>query len=77
MTVAKTYGLTQATIIAGRLQSEGVPARAWQEGAGQATGLIIGKLGTGHVVVPAAFEQKALEILAETPDEGNWDEEEE
>ncbi|MCA9875855.1 MAG: DUF2007 domain-containing protein [Anaerolineales bacterium] len=76
VTVAQTFGITQATIIVGRLRAEGVPARAWQEGAGQATGLIIGELGAGHVVVPEAFEAQALEILAEAPDESLWDEEE-
>lgn len=76
VTVAHTFGIVQATIIVGRLRAEGVPARAWQEGAGQATGLIVGKLGAGHVVVPEAFEEQALEILADTWDETSWDEEE-
>ena len=77
VTVAHTFGITQATIIVGRLRAEGVPARSWQEGAGQATGLIVGKLGAGHVVVPDAFEEQALEILADTLDGDGWDEEEE
>lgn len=76
VTVAHTFGIMQATIIVGRLRAEGIPARAWQEGAGQATGLIVGKLGTGHVVVPEAFEAQALTILAVTPDEIGWEEEE-
>jgi hypothetical protein len=77
VTVAETFGITQATIVAGRLRAEGIPARAWQEGAGQATGLIIGKLGTGHVMVPTEFETQALEILADVDDvDEDWDEEE-
>lgn len=64
-TVVKTSGLTQAVIIAGRLQAEGIPARAWQEGAGQAIGLMVGILGTGHVAVPDSFAEKARKILAE------------
>jgi len=76
VTVAQTYGITQAMIIVGRLRAEGIPARAWQEGAGQATGLIVGKLGTGHVVVPELFEDQAREILADTLDDDIWDEEE-
>ena len=63
--VAQTFGLTQAQILAGRLQSEGIPAYAWQEGAGQATGLVIGLLGAGHVMVPEEFEDRALEILSD------------
>jgi hypothetical protein len=61
--VAKTPGITVAEIIAGRLQSEGIPARAWQEGAGEALGLIVGLLGTGHVVVPEEYAERARAIL--------------
>jgi hypothetical protein len=63
--VAQTFGLTQAQIIAGRLQAENIPAYAWQEGAGQATGLVVGLLGAGHVMVPEEFEERALEILSD------------
>ena len=65
--VATASGITAAQIIVGRLQSEGIPARAWQEGAGQATGLVVGLLGTAHVLVPEDFADSAREIL----DEGN------
>jgi hypothetical protein len=61
--VATTAGITQAQIIAGRLQSEGIPARAWQESVGQTTGLVVGPLGMGHVLVPEEFVDRALEIL--------------
>jgi len=63
--VATTSGLTAAQILAGRLQAEGIPAHAWQESAGQATGLIVGLLGTGHVIVPEAYAAEAREILAD------------
>ena len=62
--VTETAGLTTAEIIVGRLQAEGIPARAWQEGAGQAFGLTVGLLGTGYVLVPEPFLDKAKEILA-------------
>jgi hypothetical protein len=62
--VEQTSGITVAEIIAGRLQSEGIPARAWQEGAGEALGLIVGLLGTGHVVVPEEYAEQARAILA-------------
>lgn len=74
--VARTAGLTPATIMAGRLQSEGIPARAWQEGAGRALGLTVGILGTGFVAVPEDFVEKAQEILADES-QIDWDEEEE
>ena len=67
--VAKMAGLVPAQIVADRLNSEGIPARAWQEGAGQAIGLTVGLLGTGYVVVPAENVDDALRILAESEDE--------
>ena len=63
--VETTPGITVAEIIVGRLQSEGIPARAWQEGAGEALGLLVGLLGTGHVVVPEEYAEQARAILAE------------
>lgn len=68
-TVAKESGLASAQIIANRLVTEGIPARAWQEGAGQAFGLTIGYLGTGYVVVPEEYVEEALSILATPADE--------
>jgi hypothetical protein len=67
--VTKTAGITPATIIAGRLQAEGIPARAWQEGAGQAYGLTVGLLGTGYVMVPESFLEEARQILESSIDE--------
>ena len=62
--VEQTAGITPAEIIAGRLQSEGIPARAWQEGAGEALGLMVGLLGMGHVAVPEEYAAQARAILA-------------
>ena len=67
--VATTSGITAAQILAGRLQSEGIPARAWQESAGQATGLVVGLLGMGHVVVPEEYVDQALDILDDVDDD--------
>jgi len=67
--VAKESGLASAQIIANRLVVEGIPARAWQEGAGQTFGLTIGLLGTGYVVVPEEFVEEALSILATPADD--------
>ncbi|UCG26173.1 MAG: DUF2007 domain-containing protein [Chloroflexota bacterium] len=63
--VTKTAGLAPAEIIAQRLQSEGIPARAWQEGAGQAFGLTVGLLGNGYVVVPESYLDQAKAVLEE------------
>ena len=74
--VSKEAGLAPAQIIAGRLQAEGIPARAWQEGAGQAFGLTVGLLGSGYVEVPEAYVEEARAILADS-DTYDLDEEEE
>lgn len=71
--VAKAPGFAAATIVAGRLQAEGVPTRVWQEGAGQAIGLTIGILGTGFVAVPEEYAEQAQQILSETAEV--WDDE--
>lgn len=72
--VAKAPGLAAAEIIANRLIAEGIPARAWQEGAGQAFGLTVGLLGTGHVVVPDDFAEEAKAILATSVDDDFFEE---
>ena len=63
--IATTFGIAQAQIMVGRLQSEGIPARAWQESVGQTTGLTVGSLGMGHVLVPEEYVDQALGILAD------------
>lgn len=65
ITVARTAGLAPAQIIAGRLHAHDIPARVWQEAAGQAIGLTVGLLGNGHVAVPAHFQEAAERLLAE------------
>jgi hypothetical protein len=72
----KTAGLMPAQIIAGRLQAEGIPARAWQEGAGQAFGLTVGMLGSGYVEVPEAYLEQARAILEAEEEEYDYGEEE-
>jgi hypothetical protein len=75
-TVASTFGIIQANIIVGRLRANGIPAVAWQEGAGQAAGLIVGSLGTGYVQVPEEFADQALTLLQDTDPLGDDGEEE-
>ncbi len=77
--VATTAGIAQAQIIVGRLQTEGIPARAWQESVGQSTGMIFGSLGMGHVLVPEEYFDQALDILdnvdeiIDEEDDDQWD----
>ena len=63
--VTKTAGLATAEIVVGRLKAEGIPARAWQEGAGQAFGLTVGLLGNGYVLVPESYVDQANAVLEE------------
>ncbi len=58
--VARTTGFAPAQIIVGRLQAEGIPARAWQEGATP-----VGLIGTGRVEVPEEYIEAALAVLEE------------
>ncbi len=67
--VRETMGIAPDEIIAQRLQAEGIPARAWQEGAGQAFGLTVGLLGTGYVVVPESYAEEARKILDASGDD--------
>lgn len=64
--VARMTGFLPARIVADRLQSEGIPARAWQESVGQAYGMVVGPLGTGYVSVPEEHAEAAEELLAES-----------
>ncbi len=65
--VATTFGLTEASIIAGRLQSLGIPTTIHREAAGAALGLSIGRLGQAQVLVPEKYYDFAMATLE--PDE--------
>jgi len=54
----------EATVVAGRLQSEGIPAMIRGEVLGDIYGLTFGSLATTVVLVPAALADKALDLLA-------------
>lgn len=60
--VTKLFGMLEAQALIGRLRAEGIPAQAWQEGAGRALGLTVGGLGTVRVVVPAEYLEQAQQI---------------
>jgi len=73
VSVATAVGTPNATIIAGRLESNHIPTRVTQEAAGvHALAVNVGMLGVAHVWVPAEYEEQSLDILAQ-----EWDEEEE
>lgn len=61
----------EAEIVAGRLQSEEIPAIIRGEALGAIYGLTTGSLAAAVVLVPSALAEKALEILSADVD---WDE---
>lgn len=64
----------EAEIVAGRLQSEGIPALIQAEALGAIYGLTTGSLAAATVLVPAPLADKALEILTTDVDwEYNFD----
>ena len=70
--VASAVGTPNAVVIAGRLESCGIPARVTQESAGvYGYAVNVGILGTARVWVPEEFSAQAAEVL-----EIDWDEEE-
>ena len=72
--VTTAHGLSEAAIIRGRLETEGIPARVHQEPAGTAIGLTVGLLGEVKVLVPAPLVESALQILSQPPQEFGDDE---
>jgi hypothetical protein len=67
--VYEAAGMAQAQIYVGRLMAEGIPANAWQEGAGSVFAVTVGLLGTAHVLVPQEFAEQARRILGSEEDE--------
>lgn len=60
--VATTAGVMEASIIAGRLESLGIPATIFREAAGAALGLTIG-MGQARVLVPEKYYELAMATL--------------
>jgi hypothetical protein len=67
MVVARTFGVMEAAIIAGRLHSLGIPAVVQREAAGPVLGISFGPLGEARVLVPEDFYDLAVATLE--PDE--------
>ena len=65
--MARMPGITEATMLAERLKSLGVPAVVQNEPVALALGLTIGPYAQARVLVPEGFFEQALELL-EPPD---------
>jgi hypothetical protein len=67
--VATASGMTQANIIAGRLESEGIRTRRGYEAAGAIYGITIDGLGAVRILVPAVDWPRAQELLSRSYDD--------
>jgi len=73
--VCSASGMPNAKIIAGRLETEGIPVELRYDAAGTIYGLTVDGLGEVKITVPADLLEKAREILERVYDEGDliWD----
>jgi hypothetical protein len=63
--IEEIQGELQAQLLRGLLESQGIPVKLNQEGAGRAFGLTVGHLGVVQILVPIAFEKRGKQVLAE------------
>ncbi len=66
VTIYKACGQPEAEVIKGRLTVEGIPAVLKYESVGSVYGLTIDGLGQVNVQVPAKYESKAREVIADS-----------
>jgi len=71
--VYRASGMTNAQIIAGRLETEGIPVELRYDAAGTIYALTVDGLGEVKITVPADQLEKALEILERAYDEKDLD----
>jgi len=62
--VFKAAGLTEAYIVKGRLESEGIPVKLSYEAIGKIYGITVDGLGEVLILVPQEEVEDALEILS-------------
>jgi hypothetical protein len=68
VTVCTVQGELKASIVKGRLESEGIPVQMDYEAFGKVVGLSVDGIGAMRILVPSSFEGKAKEILKEAGD---------
>ncbi|MGD1153566.1 MAG: DUF2007 domain-containing protein [Syntrophales bacterium] len=66
-------GMTNANIVLGRLETEGIPVRLKYEAVGAIYAITIDGLGKVDILVPESDLPKAREVLARTYDVGDMD----
>ena len=62
-------GMIDANIVAGRLETEGIPVKLQYEAVGVIYGLTLDGLGKVEVMVPAEHVEQALAVLADRYEE--------
>lgn len=72
--VCRVGGLNIAHVIAGRLETDGIPTRLRYEAAGAIYAITIDGLGEVAIIVPEREWERARDILSRTYDEEelNW-----
>ena len=77
--LAEVSGGSQADILRGFLEAQGIPVVLNQEGAGRAYGIYVGLLGRVQILVPSSFIDDARLVLKDyslgTSEEGGKEEE--
>jgi hypothetical protein len=66
-------GITNANIIVGRLETEGIPTRLKYEAVGAIYAITIDGLGEVQVLVPESYLEKAREVLCQTYEDTDMD----
>ena len=61
--VFETHNIGEAHIVAGRLQSEGIPTQILTYAGGAALGITVGMFGEIRLLVPSQEAKRACEIL--------------
>ena len=69
--VANASGMTQAKIIVGRLESEGISTKLHYEAAGAIYAITIDGLGEVRILVPVVDWERAKEVLSRSYDDGD------
>ena len=71
--VCSVSGMTQASIVAGRLEAEGIATRLKYEAVGVIYAITINGLGEVGIFVPPDDRERAKAVLAQSFDEADLD----
>jgi len=69
----RASGITNANIIVGRLETDGIPTRLKYEAVGAIYAITIDGLGEVDVLVPSSCLEKAREVLSRTYEDKDMD----